>query len=328
MKTKRLVFLVLKIAIAVVLMAWLFHKVDVKSVWGRVASAKPLPVLIGLIFCWTGVAIAGLRWHWLLKAFGINVAIRTAVGIAQIGQFFLIFLPGPAGDDVTRILYISRLSQGHIAESSATVLLDRCIGLASILFLAFLCIPFHWALLASSPQTYWMAVGILSGGALVVAVAAVYFLASGRFMLKWISAIFSALPQWKIVGQLLRIFAYIFENKAVIARVAGVAVGTQALLCVVYWLSGCAVGLTVPLHVWLGFVPILLVANALPITIAGIGVREYLLVTFLGVLAGVGEEEALAASFVAFFIMLVICLLGGIVYVFYRPSATETANPV
>jgi hypothetical protein len=63
-----------------------------------------------------------------------------------------------------------------------------------------------------------------------------------------------------------------------------------------------------------------LAANALPITIAGLGVREYLLVLFLGVTAQVESERALAASFVTFAMILAVCLLGGLLYVFYRPK--------
>jgi hypothetical protein len=58
----------------------------------------------------------------------------------------------------------------------------------------------------------------------------------------------------------------------------------------------------------------------LPITFAGLGVREYLLVLFLGVLAQVESERALAASFMAFSMILAVCLFGGLLYIFYRPA--------
>jgi len=68
--------------------------------------------------------------------------------------------------------------------------------------------------------------------------------------------------------------------------------------------------------------------NALPNTFAGLGVREYLLVLFLGVTARVESERALAASFVAFSITLIICLLGAMLYIFYRPqSKAEASEP-
>ena len=90
-------------------------------------------------------------------------------------------------------------------------------------------------------------------------------------------------------------------------------------------LAGAAVGIELPLVTWLSFVPIVLAASALPISVAGIGVREYLLVLFLGVIGGVESERALAASFVAFSIILTVCVLGGLLYIFYRPKQKLTA---
>ena len=95
---------------------------------------------------------------------------------------------------------------------------------------------------------------------------------------------------------------------------------TQVLLCAVFYLAGLSVGIRVPFLSWLTFVPIVLAASALPITIAGFGVREYLLVLFLGITAQVESERAVAASLVVFSIILVVCLCGGLLYIFYKPT--------
>jgi len=64
---------------------------------GYVRKAAIAPILAGALLCWFTVLIAGLRWHRLLKAFEIRIPLFALVCIAQIGQFFLMFLPGPAG---------------------------------------------------------------------------------------------------------------------------------------------------------------------------------------------------------------------------------------
>jgi uncharacterized membrane protein YbhN (UPF0104 family) len=98
------------------------------------------------------------------------------------------------------------------------------------------------------------------------------------------------------------------------------------ILCAVFYLAGRSVGIHLPIAIWLGFVPIVLAANTVPITIAGLGVRESLLVLFLHVLANVDSNLATAASFVAFSITLAVCLLGGVVYIFYKPA--KKGSPV
>ena len=106
-----------------------------------------------------------------------------------------------------------------------------------------------------------------------------------------------------------------------VAKVISAALLTQVLHCVIFYLAGVSVGIESPILLWLGFVPIVLAANALPITIAGIGIRDYLLVLFLGVIAHVDRESAFATSFVMLSLILMICLLGGVLYIFYRPQS-------
>ena len=171
MNRKQLIFTLAKIAIAAVVITLVLHKVDTSKVWTDVRGASIGPILAGIALCWITVLIAGLRWHRLLRAFEIEAPLFALVCIAQIGQFFLVFLPGPAGDDLTRMLYISRLSKGRVGEACASVLLDRCIGLASILLLAVACISSQWHLLAADKKTYWPAVGISAAGAAVLAAA-------------------------------------------------------------------------------------------------------------------------------------------------------------
>jgi uncharacterized protein (TIRG00374 family) len=280
--------------------------VNAGLVWQSVRGARRGPILAGVVLCWFTVLIAGLRWHRLLEAFGIHIPRRALVCIAQIGQFFLMFLPGPAGDDLTRMLYISRLSgEGQVGAACTTVLLDRCIGLASILLMAVACIPWQWGLLAASRKTWWMAVGMSAAGGVILVCTILYFVIDGRVMQRMVEKLLGLLPASKIRDEFRNISAHIFTSKTAIATVIGAAVGTQFLLCLVFYLAGRSVGIDAPFAEWLGFVPIVLAANAVPITVAGIGVDG---------------GQALAASLMTFAMMLAVCLLGGVVYVFYRPK--------
>jgi uncharacterized protein (TIRG00374 family) len=312
-------FLLAKVAFAAGALWLLFHKIDPLRVWNSIRYANPACVGGGVVLCWLGVAIAGWRWHRLLRIFDIEIPLRSLVCIAQVGQFFMMFLPGPTGDDLTRMLYISRLAKGRVAEACTTVVIDRVIGLISILVLAVLCIPWQWHLLTMSRQTYWMALAILGAGGLVSILCTIFFLIGHPTHL-WFERRLRSLPAINFRDELARIWGLLCANKGSIAQVIGAALTTQVLICLLFYLAGTAVGIHAPILAWLSFVPIVLAANAAPITVAGIGVREYLLVLFLGVLAHVDGERALAASFVAFSMILTVCLLGGLLYIFYRPK--------
>lgn len=325
MNKRRAAFLIAKILFAVAVIAWLFHKVDVARVWGDIRQASLPPIIAGAMLILFTVAIAGWRWCNLLGIFAIRIPLGSLVCIAQIGQFFSMFLPGPTGDDLTRMLYISRLAPGHIGEACTTVLFDRLIGLASVLSLALCCIPFQFHLLSETPRTFWLANGMLVAGGIVSIVGLTFFLVNSRDSSRFFVALLRLFPGHKLHDELVRMTGLLCGHKAVIARVTAAAVVTQLLLCATYCLAGVAVGIHAPLSIWFGFVPIVIAANAFPITVAGIGVREYLLVLFLSVLGHVPAETALAASFLVLGMTIAVCLLGGAVYIIYRP---KQATPV
>src|SRR2546423_783655 len=66
--------------------------------------------------------------------------------------------------------------------------------------------------------------------------------------------------------------------------------------------------------------PIERTMSALPISFAGVGLREKVLQTMLHQVCGVNEGVAVLIGSLSFLIMVLCCLPGGIVYFFYQPS--------
>jgi glycosyltransferase 2 family protein len=328
---KQAAFLAAKIIFAVAVITWLFHKIDAHRVWLVVRDAHRLPIFFGLLLWLVTIVIAGWRWNQLLGILGIHVSVKSLTCVVPIAQFFSVFLPGSTGDDLTRMLYISRLAPGRVGEACATVLLDRFIGLTSVLLLALFCVPWQWSLMSASSQTRWIALGMLSAGAFTCLGGAIFFLA-GHPTHRWFEKRLRLRPAHSLRDEAARIWGLLCNNKMLVAIVISAALITQLVHCVIFYLAGVSVGIQSPLLPWLTFVPIVLAANALPITIAGIGIREYLLVLFLGVITHVDGAHAVATSFVILSLILLICLLGGLLYIFYRPkskleSSAETGAP-
>lgn len=331
MSAKQAAFLAAKIIFAVAVITWLFHKIDAHRVWLGVRDAHRLPIFFGLLLWLVTIVIAGWRWNQLLGILGIHVPVKSLTCVVPIAQFFSVFLPGSTGDDLTRMLYISRLAPSRVGEACATVLLDRFIGLTSVLLLALFCVPWQWSLMSASSQTRWIALGMLSAGAFTCLGGAIFFLA-GHPTHRWFEKRLRLRPAHSLRDEVARIWGLLCNNKMLVAIVISAALITQLVHCVIFYLAGVSVGIESPLLPWLTFVPIVLAANALPITIAGIGIREYLLVLFLGVITHVDGAHAVATSFVILSLILMICLLGGLLYIFYRPkskpeSSAETSAP-
>jgi hypothetical protein len=60
--------------------------------------------------------------------------------------------------------------------------------------------------------------------------------------------------------------------------------------------------------------------SALPISFAGIGLREKVFQIMLNGLCGVPEAKAILIGSLSFLIILICCLPGALVYLFYKPS--------
>ena len=319
MTLRQYLFLLGKVVFAGGILWWLFGKIDAGMLWGLLLAAKPAPMAFALGFGVVIILIAAWRWRRLLGVFGIEAPLGALFCIAWIGQFFLLFLPGPIGDDASRMVYISRAAPGRAGEACLSVMLDRAIGLGSVLVLCLFVVPLQWAVLRLTSQTFWLAGAVFCAG-LGFLVAGLLFLVLARPLPPG-DGIFGLLPAGRIRSELVRLWNLGAGNKRAVSQVFAAAVSIQLLNCITFWLAGASVGIDVPLLAWASFVPVILASNVLPVTIAGLGVREYLLVLFLGVVGQVGAEQAMAASLVVFAAMVAVSSLGGLVYVFYRGSA-------
>src|SRR5204863_6026581 len=86
-------------------------------------------------------------------------------------------------------------------------------------------------------------------------------------------------------------------------------------LCAAY-----ALGAAVPLVDFFAVMPVERTISALPISLAGIGWREKVFQIMLNGLCGVPEAKAILIGSLSFLIILICCLTGALVYLFYKPS--------
>lgn len=315
MSVKSYLVLLAKACIAGAILWWLFGRIDAAKFWGLLSSTKPAPLVGILVIGAMIVLIAAWRWQKLLTVFKIHARLRSLFCIAWIGQFFLIFLPGPIGDDAARMIYISRAALGRAGEACLSVMLDRAIGLGSVLVMCMFVVPLQWGFLRSSVPTFCIASAVLFAGFCFL-VAATWFLVCGR-PLPDSGGLLCMLSKGRLRSEATRLWDLATGAKSEVYQVFGAALLIQLLNCAAYWLAGKSVGIAVPFLAWLSFVPVILAANVIPLTIAGLGVREYLLVLFLNVVGGVSAEQALASSLVIFGAMIAVSSVGGLVYIFY-----------
>ena len=97
--------------------------------------AQPGAALAALALIWLGAQLSVLRWHLLLHWQGSPLRFSQCWQISYISYFVGSFLPGAAGSDALRALYIQRECPETRAAAILTILFDRILGLAALLLL-------------------------------------------------------------------------------------------------------------------------------------------------------------------------------------------------
>lgn len=265
--------------------------------------------------------LSAVRWQWLLRVQGIDLGWARVFLLTIIGVFFNFFIPGGTGGDVVKIFYLLKETPGQRALALLSVLVDRIVGLLGLVVLAGVLLGTQWPWLTSTPETAryaWLAVVIL-----IFTVGGIHFswIVTRRGLVHKLPARF---PGRDKLAELA--LAYTLYGRAWRISLAGIGVSIVAHLSH-FGIFYCAArafahdDARLPTFGELtSIMPIINVLAAMPISLGGLGVREGLFEIFLSQLCGVSKAVAVVISSTGYLFTLAWGLLGGALYLFYRPS--------
>jgi uncharacterized protein (TIRG00374 family) len=267
-----------------------------------------------------GYLISTVRWRLLLHAEGIHLSLTRLALVYFQGAFFNLFLPTLIGGDVVRGVSIYRLTGGHPA-SLASILVDRLTGFAALLGIALV------ALAASSAQIPDPQVAGMVLGMAVLFVGLVGILMNARLkhcVTRALRLVGLDRFEVKIEALVDAVHRYRTHRRALVQALA-YSVLLQALIIVTYALVGRGMGVPVPIAYFFLYVPLITVLAMLPVSVAGLGVREGSVVYFFGRL-GVDPAAALSMSLVWFSLTVAVCSLGGLAFLADSWTAKRTGS--
>ena len=303
----RLVFLG-KLVVSALLLTILFWRVDRPTVL-RTVQALPLKVFLGCAALYTlGYLISTLRWQRLLLAEGIRLPLWRLTLVYFEAAFFNLFLPTLIGGDIVRGYTIYRITQGHDA-SIPSILVDRLSGFAALVGIALIAL----GLASRQVRDPQVAVMILAVAVAFSAVIAVLLhdrmkeRASGLLRIVRLTRF-----QAKLQGMVEALQRYRGHRRA-LGQAIALSVLLQALIIVTYYLIGAGLNLGVPIAYFFLYVPLITFVAMLPVSVAGLGVREGGAVYFFAKV-GVDAATALTMSLVWFSLTLVVSGLGGLAF--------------
>jgi len=346
---KKIFLTVIQIAITSLLL-WLMFRDPAKR--AEMAGALRTADFFWLI---PGIASIGLahvlqteRWRILMKVQGIDMAWWRAFRVFLSGAFFNLFLPGGTGGDVLKIYYAMRETASKKSAAFLSVLIDRMMGLIAMAVVAAVLCSFRlqliWDCRATQdyphpqqtlfaavnsghawtwlkfhpPQTLTLLLAAILGASLALIVTG--FLVD-RFHLA------KKLPSWlPLHGKIIELsaaFSTYARSPGVLAQAFGLSLPAHLFNFLAFYFAARAFGI---FQGFSGFVdvfavlPIIMTIASLPISMAGLGVREELFKNVFGPLFDTDPGIATMISLTGFSLVVFWGLVGGLVYLTYRPS--------
>ncbi|HEC35908.1 MAG TPA: flippase-like domain-containing protein [Anaerolineae bacterium] len=268
----------------------------------RAADLRLLLIAFGL-FLGSLIIRAG-RWAVLLHALDLGVPFWRLVYLYFVGSFFNSFLPSGFGGDVVRALELTQDTPTPAAVG--TVLVDRMTGLLVLLALGLGALPFSATYLA--PWLVWLLVAVAGGGLLAGG-----FLLEGRLLRRataWLPDRFSLAGS----GPLGRLYAAITGcGWRAVGQALGISLVFNLINNFINFLCGRAVGIDLGLGYFFITAPILSISLMVPISVGGVGIRDWVVVALFGP-AGVDSNTAAGMSLSIYAVSAAAGLVGGLMY--------------
>ncbi len=300
--------------IGVILLVYLLLRIDAQQLLDTWMQADKALILLATVLAFPMMFIKVERWQYLLKAQGIAYPLADAV-TAYFGTYYIgVVTPGRAGE-ILKALYL-RDCNVSIGTAMVSVILDRVFDLLVLVGLALLGIGLVPQLAALGKLQIWGAVLVLgvTGGLLLLRTRVWETL--GRWLIRWLSLGHSDADHNQASDFLTGLRQVATLPTLFVALLLSV-VSWLVILLECYLI---AKSLSVAAPFWyLAFaVAVAGMAALLPISIAGIGARDAVLVAVLG-LIGVAPQKALAFSLLYFAIFGLALGVVGAVFWYRRP---------
>ena len=310
---------ILKIALASALIYWLIasDKINLNAIQLILAPEYLIPCFV-LIF--GNLFITSERWRFLLSRQDVILNRWSALKLTFIGLFFNFAMPGGVGGDVVKGVFIAKSQPEKKGVAAFSILMDRILGLYSMVLIAVISMFFDLSHVLATEALKMLFIFVV-----------IFLLASSTFFAlaftkneKLFTQIDLLLRKLPLGLKLARIYEILhsygkksstFWNSILLSFIA------QSFTVFFIILVGNAMGMTdVRWTTYFLVVPLGLIATALPIAPAGIGVGQaafyFLFNLYLGYQTDLGPNVMTVMQIVMFCFGLV----GAVLYML-RPAS-------
>ena len=126
----------LKLAVTVAALWYVFARLDLQQVLGTIAQSNFLYLAGALILFMFSKMISSLRLNKFLASTGIHISEWVNMKLYLLGMYYNLFLPGGIGGDGYKIYLLNRNYEVSTRKIFWAVMMDRIIGVVALFCMA------------------------------------------------------------------------------------------------------------------------------------------------------------------------------------------------
>ena len=269
-RTKNILKYVLRLGISLVVLYFIFQKVDLESTRGLIKQSSPFYLFLAVLTFNVSKVISTWRVKSFLIPLGVDIPVKYNIKLYYLGAFYNLLLPGSIGGDGYKVYLLKNKYGEKVRKMISVILLDRLSGLAALVFLASILTAFVGHRGGYDNLLYGsIAISVISLPAFFVFLKLLF----GTFVSRYPDTTLIS-----IVVQLLQ-------------------------LLTAFWLLR-ALGIHESEVVYLSLFMLAAIAAVVPVTLGGLGAREFVMVQFYDYF-GIEETSAVAFTLLFFLVILI-----------------------
>jgi len=303
----------------------LFRKVDFGQFMEALRNARLDYIGAGFLILWIGHTLCLFRWRMLLGLLIPVFSLARLFMIYCIGLFFNLAFPTAVGGDAVKMYYAGKHGESY-APSFAATFLDRDLGMLAMMIIACTGTIIHPFDLPGIPVVLIVWLSFL--GFILVNIG--IFTPRLHGLLIGVLCHVRLQPIAEKIGRISDAFTLLGAHRSVLAGSLIISLINQLLVVTTIWIFARGLHIEVSFLYFPIFVPIITLISMIPVSLNGMGLREYAFMSLFGAL-GVPVASCVALGMLSTALIVASAIPGGIAYMFFgekvdmdRIAALET----
>jgi uncharacterized protein (TIRG00374 family) len=271
-----------------------------------ILSADVSYIVVGIVLTFLNMFIAALRWFILLRALHATIPFFKLAKLLFIGIFFNTFVPGGFAGDIVRSLQ-SKGEGVRVEDAFSSVFTDRLLGLVGLLLFSLGGVCWKWNMIKASGLLGYILLTCCGLLGLTLFLYSRSIMTRFRFLLDWLGPLGQ-----KIAGLYQSLYQYRHQSRY-LGGAFGITLINHLLMFASIYCFALALDADISFLYFVVFLPVIGILSMLPLTVGGLGLREFGFVVFFP-LAGMTKAQALGTSLFFFIATVFIALAGAGIY--------------